>query len=242
MSFLFTSPPPSYAEEQLSSHLSTLSTLPVTLEPSLRAAAAPPPALQSALHELSSTKAIPREKLVEVLKSLSKESVGAYRADEGIKVLENEVISRAATMVWKEVLDAFVRGALELEEERNWWEAVVNSHRGVVIYLIQSESGVHRGSLFRSSFSSPAPTVQVDSTTQLIQPGFTPVIPLPIPLSTVQAPPQRFCRAHVPDVPIQPHAPGDTLLSQVPHSHEGQFRASDRTARFSRTQVDGGED
>jgi nuclear-control-of-ATPase protein 2 len=140
MSFLFTSPPPSYAEEQLSWHLSTLSTLPVTLEPSLRAAAAPPPALQSALHELSSTKPIPREKLVEVLKSLSKESVGAYRADEGIKVLEHEVISRAATMVWKEVLDAFVRGALELEEERNWWDAVVNSHRGVIIYLIQSES------------------------------------------------------------------------------------------------------
>ncbi|RSH92300.1 Nuclear control of ATPase protein 2 [Saitozyma podzolica] len=109
MSFLFTTPPPSYAEEQLSSHLSTLSTLPVTLEPSLRAAAAPPPALQSALHELSSTKPIPARSS-----------------------------SRAATMVWKEVLDAFVRGALELEEERNWWDSVVNSHRGVVIYLIQT--------------------------------------------------------------------------------------------------------
>jgi hypothetical protein len=132
--------------------------------------------------------------------------------------LENEVISRAATMVWKEVLDAFVRGALELEEERNWWDSVVNSHRGVVIYLIQSRSTTRWWS-FCSSISSTAPTLQVDPTTQRIQPGFTPVIPLSISLGTVQTPPQRFCRAHFPDVAVQPHAPGDPLLSQVPHSH-----------------------
>jgi nuclear-control-of-ATPase protein 2 len=145
MSFIFAGTPPSYAEEQLSFHLATLSTVPVSLSTSttaLKSSTPPPHNLQSAAHDLSSSKSIPRDKLVELLKSLAKieGGIASYGADESNKALEDEVMSRAVTMVWKEVMEAFVQGALELEEERSWWEAVVNSRRGVMTHLVQSKS------------------------------------------------------------------------------------------------------
>lgn len=56
--------------------------------------------------------------------------------------VQAEVMGRAVTMVWKEVLEVLIGIALELEQERSWWESSVNSRRGVGIYLVQSESNL----------------------------------------------------------------------------------------------------
>ncbi|OCF33869.1 hypothetical protein I316_04581 [Kwoniella heveanensis BCC8398] len=156
MAFLFHSSAPSYADEQLSSHLSSLSTLPLSVPPTPSYATAtsshphsdkPNKKLQSALHDLSSTKSVPREKLIEVLESLSTiPSQGAGRDGYHVEaekseidgVVEAEVLGRAITMVWKEALQTLVDGALELEEERAWWDSSLNTRRGVGVYLIQT--------------------------------------------------------------------------------------------------------
>ena len=49
-------------------------------------------------------------------------------------------MTRAVTMVWKEVLEMYVQGALQLEEERSWWDISLHSSNGVAFYLIQSKS------------------------------------------------------------------------------------------------------
>ncbi|WVQ83182.1 hypothetical protein IAT38_005321 [Cryptococcus sp. DSM 104549] len=143
MAFLFHSSTPTYADEQLSAHLSSLSTLPINLpQSSFTTSSVPPsPRLQSALQDLSSSRPISKEKLIELLESLASDQGGAYSAEarnELDGVLEAEVIGRAVTVVWKEVMQVFVEGALKLEEERAWWDASLSSRRGVGIYLIQT--------------------------------------------------------------------------------------------------------
>jgi nuclear-control-of-ATPase protein 2 len=147
MSYLFSSPPPSYASEQLHSHLSALSTLPINLpQKSISASSSAPDkpssALESALHELSSHKLPSREGLKKILKSL----VDAENGSDGFivqseidRVVEGEVLGRAVTIVWKEVLDELMSAALQLDREREWWDNVLNSRQGVGIYLLQSE-------------------------------------------------------------------------------------------------------
>ncbi|WWC86785.1 uncharacterized protein L201_001664 [Kwoniella dendrophila CBS 6074] len=168
MSFLFHTIAPSYASEQLASHLSSLSTLPISTPPSDLTNASssssihskPNHKLETALHELSSTKHISRDKLIEVLKLLAKDSNhnnliqngyyldsnGRYQTgrdtdnntSEIDEEIEIEILGRAITIVWKEILQDLVQGALKLDEERNWWESSLNSRRGVGIYLLQT--------------------------------------------------------------------------------------------------------
>ncbi|WRT64668.1 uncharacterized protein IL334_001602 [Kwoniella shivajii] len=152
MAFLFHSSTPSYASEQLSSHLSSLSTSPISTPPSQPIVASsststndikakPAHKLQNALHELSSSRSISKEKLVEVLESLVKTEQNGITIEEKSEIdqeVEAEVLGRAVTIVWKEILQTLVEKALELEEERNWWDASLNSTRGVGVYLLQT--------------------------------------------------------------------------------------------------------
>ena len=142
MAFLFASAPPSYADEQLRVHLASLSTL--SLAPSgdfSTADAKATPALETALHELTSSTAPDRKKLVQVLKDLAKQREGvASYASQVDELVEAEVMGRAVVLVWKEVLQALVEGALQLEEERSWWNTSLDGRRGVITYLVQSKS------------------------------------------------------------------------------------------------------
>jgi len=141
MSFLFASAPPSYADEQLRVHLASLSTLSIAPSDDFSTTdAKATPALESALHELTSSTAPDHDKLVAILRDLGKykESVSAY-ASQVDELVEAEVMGRAVILVWKQVLQALVEGALQLEEERIWWDGSLNGRQGVIIYLIQSE-------------------------------------------------------------------------------------------------------
>ena len=160
MAFLFTSSTANYAEEKLFNHLSALSTLSVSLPPSSTPSSSSQsrvsrasPTLDTALHELSASRPLTLEKLADVLQSLSKprnQGLSAEYAVDGDvdKLVEAEVMARAVTMVWKEVMQVLLDGALALEEERSWWDASLNTRRGVGIYLVQSTSV---GCNFRSS-------------------------------------------------------------------------------------------
>jgi hypothetical protein len=141
MSFLFASAPPSYADEQLRAHLASLSTLSIAPSTDFSTAdAKPTPALETALHELTASKAPDHDKLVSVLRDLGKykEGVSSY-ASQVDDLVEAEVMGRAVILVWKEVLQALVDGAQQLEEERSWWELSLNGRQGVIVYLVQSE-------------------------------------------------------------------------------------------------------
>jgi nuclear-control-of-ATPase protein 2 len=171
MSFLFSQPIPSYAQEQLSTQLSALSTLPLTSSTSSisfagsnsaatsslrQSGTASPyhddrdldPAYVEALNALSASD-VKKEDLVKVLKMLSEQVsanvAGASRADAAVR---EEVLGRATTMAWKEVMEVLIRAALELEEERGWWESSVNSRRGVGIYLIQCECSYYLSKMY----------------------------------------------------------------------------------------------
>lgn len=141
---LFSRSTPSFADEQLSYHLSSLATQPVTVSAqSTSSSAGPSPRLQTALHDLSHMRPIKRYKLESILRDLQ----GPRPASEGYAIenevdraMEAEVLARAVTMVWKEVLQVLLTGCLKLEEERSWWETSLMNPRGVVIYLVQSES------------------------------------------------------------------------------------------------------
>ncbi|WWD00724.1 hypothetical protein V866_007659 [Kwoniella sp. B9012] len=154
MSFLFHTTTPSYASEQLSSHLSSLSTLPISTAPSsLTATTAtaassrkPNHKLENALNELSSTKHVSKDKLIQVLQDLSRfheqdghvgtaQSEAEPAVDEEVEV---EILGRAITIIWKEALQVLLDNALRLDEERGWWEASLNSRRGVGVYLLQT--------------------------------------------------------------------------------------------------------
>ncbi|KAK8847520.1 hypothetical protein IAR55_005378 [Kwoniella newhampshirensis] len=149
MSFLFHAATPSYADEKLSTHLSSLSTIPANLPPSTSSLqnnkpSKPSPLLQTALHDLSAPKPASFERLIELLESLSdhrQQQQGYGVVENGNEldgIMEMEVMGRAVTMVWKEVLQTFVDGAMELEQERGWWDSALSSRRGVGVYLLQT--------------------------------------------------------------------------------------------------------
>jgi len=146
MSYLFNTSPASYAEEKLSSHLSSLSTLPINLPQTQSTSYSSPsqpkpsPRLQNALSELSTSRPLTRQQVIDILKTLSQpRNDGYYTISEIDRVVEAEVLSRAVTVVWKEVLEELLNGALELEEEREWWDGSLSSRRGVGVYLLQSK-------------------------------------------------------------------------------------------------------
>lgn len=152
MSYLFSSPPPTFAEEQLGSHLSSISTAPVNIATSASLSAQkdrPSPALESALSELSSAKPPTRQEVKRILQSLVKahEELSASAGgssyvvqSEMDKVVEAEVMARAVTIVWKEILNDLLSAALDLGREKAWWDSLLNSRQGVAVYLIQSTS------------------------------------------------------------------------------------------------------
>lgn len=153
MSFLFAQSVPSYAQEQLSTQLSALSTLPLTSSSPAatsslrRSGTASPyhdedeldPSYVEALSTLSRAD-VSKDELIKLLKTLSKSELGtASTGNRADAAMREEVMGRATTIAWKEVMEVLIRAALELEEERGWWESSVNSRRGVGIYLIQCE-------------------------------------------------------------------------------------------------------
>lgn len=145
MSFLFSSSStPSYAAEQLTHHLSSISTLPVNLTvTSAQKGHSDKPSrhLEEALSELSASKPPTRDQLIAVLEALAKQQEGNGRfavQSEMDRVVEGEVLGRAVTVLWKEVLDELLSDALTLEKEKTWWDGVLNSRTGVPIYLLQS--------------------------------------------------------------------------------------------------------
>jgi nuclear-control-of-ATPase protein 2 len=142
MAFLFASTPPSYADEQLRVHLASLSTLSIAPSGDFSTSdAKATPALETALHELTSSTAPDRKKLISVLQDLAKQRDGvASYASQVDELVEAEVMGRAVVLVWKEVLQALVEGALQLEEERSWWDTSLDGRRGVITYLVQSKS------------------------------------------------------------------------------------------------------
>lgn len=151
MSFLLggSSSTPSYAAEQLTHHLASISTLPIHLNTTSSAQSSqtdrPSSHLESALSELSSSRPPTRDQLLTILQSLAKQEEGSRYAvqSEMDRVVEGEVLGRAVTVLWKEVLDELLRSALQLEAERTWWDNVLNTRLGIPIYLLQSELSSH---------------------------------------------------------------------------------------------------
>jgi nuclear-control-of-ATPase protein 2 len=144
MAWLITSPTSTYAEEQLHRQLSALSTLPVNFSSSSTFVSnrKPSPTLENALHVLGGSTPAKRDELVAVLRALAQEGGSGTRGlspDDANGAIEAEVIGRAVTMVWKEVIQSLIESALELEEERSWWDANSNSRRQVATYLLQSK-------------------------------------------------------------------------------------------------------
>lgn len=150
---LFRSSAPSYAYEELNHSLTALSTIPVSIPATLIAneheSSSSTPVIRAALRDLSASKPITRSKLVNVLKAIvdaqeqhasaatgSASGLAAYNAID--KVMEAEIMARAVTVLWREALDTVVEGALALERERVWWEAVVGSKFDISLYFIQS--------------------------------------------------------------------------------------------------------
>ncbi|KAJ9125559.1 hypothetical protein QFC22_000521 [Naganishia vaughanmartiniae] len=150
---LFRSSAPSYAYEELNHSLTALSTIPVSIPATLIAneheSSSSTPVIRAALRDLSASKPITRSKLVNVLKTIAdtqeQHAPGAASSASGLaaynaidKVMEAEIMARAVTVLWREALDTIVEGALALERERVWWEAVVGSSFDISLYFIQS--------------------------------------------------------------------------------------------------------
>lgn len=137
MSFL-ASATPSYPSEQLSLHLGSLSTLPIAPQVSTNADEGDAaPELQEALQALTSSKHPSIKSLEAILRSLADR---AFVAETSVdKAFEVEVVTRAVTVLWSEVLRVLVENAMALEEERAWWESKLSSRLAVGSFLLQSE-------------------------------------------------------------------------------------------------------
>jgi hypothetical protein len=136
MSFLAASTP-SYPSEQLTAHLSALSTLPIAPQISTNSnESEAAPELQEALQALTSSKHPSISSLEAILRSLADR---AFVAETSVdKAFEVEVVTRAVTVVWSEVLRVLVENAMALEEERAWWESKLSSRLAVGSFLLQS--------------------------------------------------------------------------------------------------------
>lgn len=135
----------SYAFEELNHSLTALSTIPVAIPATLIADDQPASPLthviKAALRDLSTSKPITRAKLQSVLQTIAdaqSSDVSASATYNAVdKVMEAEIMARAVTVLWRETLDTVVEGALALERDRVWWEAIVGSRFDVSLYFIQ---------------------------------------------------------------------------------------------------------
>ncbi|KAL1407260.1 Nuclear control of ATPase protein 2 [Vanrija albida] len=135
---------PSYAEEQLRVHLGSLATLPVAVPAASFSGepAHPSPQLSHALGELNTSKPPSAKKLASILDELTQPlPAGEVRSSatlEADAAAEAEIITRAVSVIWAQVMQAFVDGSLQLEEDRVWWDLSLNSKSGVLVYFVQS--------------------------------------------------------------------------------------------------------
>lgn len=163
---LLRQPPPSYAHEELNHSLTALSTIPISIPVSVlgnsetHGPVSPfSHTIERALSDLSTSRPIDRKQLEVVLQSLidaheqtradvsssssSSSSSGAAGSQQVVtpidKVREAQIMARAVTVVWKEVLDDLMQGALALEHDLYWWQGVLDSRRDIGLYFIQSE-------------------------------------------------------------------------------------------------------
>ena len=155
---LFRQSPQSYAHEELNHSLTALSTIPISIPVSVlgnsetHGPVSPfSHTIERALSDLSTSRPIDRKQLEVVLQSLidaheqtradvSSSAAGSQQVVTPIdKVREAQIMARAVTVVWKEVLDDLMQGALALEHDLHWWQGVLDSRRDIGLYFIQSE-------------------------------------------------------------------------------------------------------
>jgi nuclear-control-of-ATPase protein 2 len=162
---LFRQLPPSYAHEELNHSLTALSTIPISIPVSVlgnsetHGPVSPfSQTIERALSDLSTSRPIDRKQLEVVLQSLidaheqtradvnssSSSSTSSAAGSQQVvtpidKVREAQIMARAVTVVWKEVLDDLMQGALALEHDLHWWQGVLDSRRDIGLYFIQSE-------------------------------------------------------------------------------------------------------
>lgn len=236
MSWLIRSMPSSFADEQLSYQLASLSTLPVNLptsnafNPSLHEhTSKPSPRLQNALHELSSDRPIAKERLVEILESLAHAPPpaptpgrGDYRGyvveSDLDRIIETEVLTRAVMVLWKEVLQSYVDGALKLDDDRAWWDATLSSRSGIMMYLVQSElpfAIVGKTERLTSAFSYASPHLSHLTPSLQFYDSKSSRHPVSLAYLPLQAPAIHHCRcAHVHHVAVHSHSTGDAGIAQ----------------------------
>jgi hypothetical protein len=142
MSF-FSAATPSYPSEQLTAQFAALATVPIAPQsPSTNANSyageqSAAPELQEALQALSSSKHPSIQRMYAVLKTLADR---LYAAESSVdKAFETEVVTRAVTVLWSEVLRVLVDNAIALEDERAWWDSKLNSRVAVGTFLLQSK-------------------------------------------------------------------------------------------------------
>ena len=156
---LFRQSPQSYAHEELNHSLTALSTIPISIPVSVlgnsetHGPVSPfSHTIERALSDLSTSRPIDRKQLEVVLQSLidaheqtradvssSSDAVSQQVVTPIDKVREAQIMARAVTVVWKEVLDDLMQGALALEHDLHWWQGVLDSRRDIGLYFIQSE-------------------------------------------------------------------------------------------------------
>jgi len=156
---LFRQSPQSYAHEELNHSLTALSTIPISIPVSVlgnsetHGPVSPfSHTIERALSDLSTSRPIDRKQLEVVLQSLidaheqtradvssSSAAVSQQVVTPIDKVREAQIMARAVTVVWKEVLDDLMQGALALEHDLHWWQGVLDSRRDIGLYFIQSE-------------------------------------------------------------------------------------------------------
>lgn len=240
MSWLLTSPPSTFAEEQLHQQLSALSTLPVNFAATSSVSARKPsPALENALHRLGGSVPVKRDELIAVLKALAQEgsaSTTGFSQDDGNAAIEVEVVGRAVTMVWKEVIQALIDSALELEEERGWWDRHVNSRRQIATYLLQSELDLPLR-CSESYQARSASTAIYRRRTERILHQLAESLPFPLALCALPAPSQRLGRAHIYHLAIHPHAARNAHVHKSAHISSRQYGEAHRYASLRRTRM-----
>jgi nuclear-control-of-ATPase protein 2 len=152
---------PSYAFEELNHSLTALSTIPISIPISVLGnsetgeISSVSGTIERALRDLSTSRPITRKQLEGVLQSLVdlyENAQGSQAQDRGgysqanavtttpiDKVREAQIVARAVTVVWREILDEFMQGALALEHDLNYWQSMLDSRRDIGLYFVQCE-------------------------------------------------------------------------------------------------------
>ena len=152
---------PSYAFEELNHSLTALSTIPISIPISVLGnsetgeVSSASGTIERALRDLSTSRPITKKQLEGVLQSLvdlyenaqeAQGQDGAYGQSNAVmttpidKVREAQIMARAVTVVWREILDQVMQGALALEHDLNYWQSMLDSRRDVGLYFVQCES------------------------------------------------------------------------------------------------------